>query len=502
MYYPITITIKQLVSERSGLNYRFFLPALQRQFVWLDNPKEEKIETLFDSLLKGYPIGSFLLWQVQRDDLEGQRIEKFTREYKESNPFNEVVTERYANDEKRLTALYIGLTGSITIIRKSSPIQKRLYINLEKKIDSQTEQPKYILSFFSDKEIAERKEKGEFWFKCSDILTTKNTDISSKYAENKDAQNILFNFLDFVNSSITMPCYEFDKDKAVEVFTRINSQGERLDKTDLLLSFIITFFTKKDIKEDIQTLVSNWKEKGFAQIDSEAFLTICMILQGEKAKFKVSDFSKPIVNLIENEWERIQRSINHVVKRLTNLGYAESNLSLNIIYCLVVASYKKLLNEKDVDDPTLLDFVQRLQLVSFFGEGTTGKLQTIIENMKGINSFFEFKEKIKDKLEVSTIEDIIERADYTKSSVALAVLQVLFGNRNRKDQIDHIYPHELLKKRKEKDYKRAHELFNLQFLEDHANQRKGEEEPQKWLDKQYGIGTEEQKKFKELHTFL
>ena len=35
------------------------LPAIQRDFVW----SEEKAEKLFDSIMRGYPVGIILLWE-------------------------------------------------------------------------------------------------------------------------------------------------------------------------------------------------------------------------------------------------------------------------------------------------------------------------------------------------------------------------------------------------------------------------------------------------------
>lgn len=53
----IQMTVGQLVEDiRSG---RTGLPDLQRPFVWKDN----KIRDLFDSMLKGYPIGYVMLWE-------------------------------------------------------------------------------------------------------------------------------------------------------------------------------------------------------------------------------------------------------------------------------------------------------------------------------------------------------------------------------------------------------------------------------------------------------
>ena len=44
-------------------NGRIGLPDLQRPFVWRDN----KVRELFDSMLKGYPIGYIMLWESPAD---------------------------------------------------------------------------------------------------------------------------------------------------------------------------------------------------------------------------------------------------------------------------------------------------------------------------------------------------------------------------------------------------------------------------------------------------
>lgn len=51
------ITIKEVIEE---INVSYFLPDIQREYVWLDRVAEKKIEQLFDSILRNYPIGSFL----------------------------------------------------------------------------------------------------------------------------------------------------------------------------------------------------------------------------------------------------------------------------------------------------------------------------------------------------------------------------------------------------------------------------------------------------------
>lgn len=51
---PITISDAILHIERR----EYLLPAIQRKFVW----SSEQIERLFDSIMRGYPINTFMFW--------------------------------------------------------------------------------------------------------------------------------------------------------------------------------------------------------------------------------------------------------------------------------------------------------------------------------------------------------------------------------------------------------------------------------------------------------
>ena len=44
----------------------YLLPAIQREFVW----DEQQIINLFDSIMKDYPIGTFLFWNLEKDRIK------------------------------------------------------------------------------------------------------------------------------------------------------------------------------------------------------------------------------------------------------------------------------------------------------------------------------------------------------------------------------------------------------------------------------------------------
>ena len=64
MAFQTAVTIRSVLE--SVEHRKYVLPAIQREFVWRPN----QIECLFDSLMRGYPIGSFLFWIVKRENIE------------------------------------------------------------------------------------------------------------------------------------------------------------------------------------------------------------------------------------------------------------------------------------------------------------------------------------------------------------------------------------------------------------------------------------------------
>ncbi|MGH7851172.1 MAG: DUF262 domain-containing protein [Thermodesulfobacteriota bacterium] len=139
MSFEKPITIKEAVENIHRKKY--LLPAIQREFVW----EPEQIEKLFDSLMRDYPIGSFLYWQVEKENIGNYQYYEFIRNYHEienrHNPKANVSTDEgitaILDGQQRLTTLYIGLMGTYAYKLpyrrwndKSAYPQRKLYINL------------------------------------------------------------------------------------------------------------------------------------------------------------------------------------------------------------------------------------------------------------------------------------------------------------------------------------------------------------------------------------
>jgi uncharacterized protein with ParB-like and HNH nuclease domain len=133
-----TTTIEQVVDQ---INRSYFLPAIQRPYVW----EPEQIVALFDSLLKGYPISSFLFWELKPENRRNWEIYKFVEQYKSRVVYNEVAESDgrdivlVLDGQQRLTSLLIGLRGSYTVKTKGKRwdnpdawVKQRLYMDLFK----------------------------------------------------------------------------------------------------------------------------------------------------------------------------------------------------------------------------------------------------------------------------------------------------------------------------------------------------------------------------------
>ncbi len=94
------------------------LPSMQRKFVWED----WRIINLFDSIMKGYPFGSFIFWHISdKTSLNKYKFYEFIKNYSDKSNLNEVAgtiledsIDVVMDGQQRLTSINIGVKGSIT----------------------------------------------------------------------------------------------------------------------------------------------------------------------------------------------------------------------------------------------------------------------------------------------------------------------------------------------------------------------------------------------------
>ncbi|MGL2905964.1 DUF262 domain-containing protein [Helicobacter pylori] len=509
-------TIKEVVDE---LNGRYFLSDFQREYVWLNNADEKKIEQLFDSILRGYPIGSFLFWKLQKEDIAKSdeqdsdklnfQLYQFITNYDERKPHNEKIRiEQIKRDDlcivldgqQRLTSLYIGLKGTRTLKKKNAKInnpnayeEKRLYLNLKHQPNMDNPEDNYQFEFHAKKPENDKK---HWWFKVGDILELKSVwNYANEHGLKGNELELLENLKNAFCTEKLISFFEEtekDLDKVLNIFIRVNSGGVKLSHSDLLMSILTASFSS-DIREKMNELVDALKEKGFPNVGQDQVLKTCLLLIGKDTTFELKNFNKPNIKKIEDNWEKITDSIYKAAKLLETFGYASY---LGSAYILSSLAYFYFLNSKmdKNDEQQALKFVRNAQITSYFTPSTDTKLNNIANSMKDAQTFESFNHNLA-KHETSPLKitnDAIEEMMCSSiHALVFPILQILYPHLNYKTttfHIDHIYPKSKFKKNKKLDkdfYECENHLFNLQLLEGAENSAKKDKDPEVWLKEEY-----------------
>ncbi|UOS40266.1 DUF262 domain-containing HNH endonuclease family protein [Helicobacter pylori] len=511
-------SIKNVVDE---LNVRYFLPDIQREYVWLKKADEKKIEKLFDSILRGYPIGSFLFWKLQKEDIAKSdeqdenklnfQLYQFIENYDERKPHNEKIRiEQISRDDlsivldgqQRLTSLYIGLKGTRTLRRKyakkNNPNdyeEKRLYLNLKHQPNMDNPEDNYQFEFHAK---VPTNDKNHSWFKVGDILELESgvLNYAQKHGLEENELNLLEKLKDAFHTKQLISFFEEKEknlNKVLNIFIRVNSGGVKLSYSDLLMSILTASFSS-DIREKMNELVDALKDKGFPNMEQDQVLKTCLLLIGKDTTFELKNFNKNNVKEIEENWEKITESIYDAAKLLEDFGYVKYLGSAYILSTLAYFYFLKQKMDKN-DEEQARKFVRNAQITSYFTPSTDTKLSIITHSIKEARTFEAFNHNLAKhqtcplKITNDAIEDMVCASSDAR---VFPVLQILYPNLNYKTttfHIDHIYPKSKFKKENNKLDKDFYEcgnyLYNLQLLEGQENRAKKDKDPEVWLKEEY-----------------
>lgn len=553
MAYEKPITIKEAIS--SIKDQEFILPAIQREFVWNTN----QIEILFDSILRDYPISTFLFWKVKAENIQKFKFYRFLPFYHQRDKKHNEPAElsdskdRFAvlDGQQRLTSLYLGLNGSYAYKlaryewKSDHAFPKRhLYLNLLSKADEN--EKLYDLRFLSEDDLKYLNEKYPekyHWFRVGQILEFKDligvikylssnslTD-SSKYAEEQIefATDLLSKLYKSINEDPLINYYlekSHELDKVLHIFIRVNSGGTKLSYSDLLLSIATAQWKDKDAREIIHGFVDNINKinPGF-NIDKDLVLKSCLVLSDLKdIKFKVDNFSSENMSLIEKEWDIISQALYNAVQLIASFGFNSKSLTaynaiIPIAYFLkkneigdeILSSSSQATNRK-----LLKEWLIRALLKKVFG-GTPDNLypvyreivsnnlgqfplEQLIERYKGTNKSLSFDE--------ATIENLMN-TQYG-SAFAFMLLSLVYPlNHHYIFHQDHIHPKKYftdkeLKKLNIEDeitrneYKKVfNAVSNIQLIQETENLEKNATPFENWLLSRYK--NEDLSNYKNLH---
>jgi hypothetical protein len=125
-----------------------------------------------------------------------------------------------------------------------------------------------------------------------------------------------------------------DYDRVLEIFTRANDGGAKLDKSDLLLSMVTAKWDHINAREEIYRLVDRIN-KGLSRrndIDKDFVLKCALVLSDLPVAYKVDHFTSVNMQLIAAKWPQIKQAIEAGFNLVNSFGVDRTNLtSLNAV---------------------------------------------------------------------------------------------------------------------------------------------------------------------------
>lgn len=513
---------------------RIFLPLIQRKFVW----EEEQITKFFDSIMQGYPFGTFLFWKVKVSTINAEElpIYEFIKNYDERDKtYNPRASVAHRNEDEyvylaldgqqRLTSLYISLCGSL---RKKIPKKrwdnpdafpmKELYFNLKSNSKSVIEGIFYEFAFLT-KESA-NSDNDKLWYRVKDILVypdesaiTTNYLIPNGLINDAVVTRNIIKLFDVLKKNDNISYFEIPEsyklDDVLDIFVRVNSGGTVLSKTDLLFSTIAANW--KEARDEIDEFLTTINGIGdHYEFDSDFIMRTCLYVLDMPILMTIKSFGKDNVASIRENWANIKRAIKETVVLLDEFGFSSDNITssnaiLPIIYYRFKAGKEAFASEQVRKDIRRYFIISQIKRV--FGGHSNQTLDTLRTKLKKSGKF-DYSELKNLSLaydnDLSCSEDDIKRwmGEFKKGPYTFLLLTLLYPNlkySQYKFEQDHIHPDAGFGKNKLKkiitpngeplsadeidDWReKSGTLPNLHLLDPKTNEERQDTPLEKWLE--------------------
>lgn len=488
-------------------NGKYLMPAFQRSFVW----DMRRIEKLWDSILQGYPISTFLFWHVDSENVTpGTEFCGFMRDVRFDFagkadkilyglcPINFGITDTAVLDgQQRLTSLYLTLLGDIGMRAKHQSTKNmnrsisKLMIELnQSRIETQEDfdVKKFDISFtkkdnlnattrFEIKRIFDKKfeDKNTRDIAIEEIVTRIPME-SKQYA--RDTLNLLCSKVFDEKLIRYTEIVGMNQDDALEMFVRFNSGGMNLKKSDITMAIFENYWAAAKMN------FGNLLKGSYSGFDTEFIIRTAHMLYGDVVK---SNITRQVAANLKNNWDCVVKAFENTAQILNELNIDVSRFrnSWNILVPIIFFVYYQPHYVEYMDG--ISAYIHRAILFGYFKSGTTGKLQTLKKQIQdnGYQLTVEIIDDIYDlRASDAKIEELLTyEKDSRMAGEILYYISKDWLNTDFEYHQDHLHPHNFfmgfkpygITQEKWVEWVRVHNRIpNLHYLYWRGNESKGE----------------------------
>lgn len=380
------------------------LPEMQRRYIW----PATRVRDLLDSLYRGYPSGSILIWETDQE--APTRVMAVSQK---QNPF--AGYKLLLDGQQRLTSLFAILRGEpVTVRGRKRPID--ILFNLEHPEGP----PAEVLEVESDEaalndedvdpdaeldeeledttqSINERLSKRTFvvasrnlianpkWIRVSEIFNEERTDWEllkplgvtpddpqwTKYTKRLARVRKIKDYPYVVNVLEKSLSYE----EVAEIFVRVNSLGMKLRGSDLALAQITARW--QNSLALLEEFIEECEDTGQFTLDTGLMVRGIVIFATDQSRFKAVGAIS--LERLQHSWEQAKRGIRFAINFLrANAHIEDESLLSSPFLILLVAYYGVIHNEKltDSEEKTLRRW---LYIAHTRGHYSRGSTETVLD---------------------------------------------------------------------------------------------------------------------------
>lgn len=360
---PQSSSFSTLISDiQKGL---IKIPQFQRDFVW----DLTKSANLMDSIIKGYPIGTFIFWKTKERLRSIRNIGGI--ELPEPTPGDFVYF--VLDGQQRLTSLFASLKG-ITVKRENGvgDDYSKMYVDLEADEDSQL----VVLDIENRKDKSYIKLKDLLYGGLS-LLASYPVEYHSRIDEyRKRIESYLFSIISLNEATL---------DVATEVFTRINVGGKPLTLFEIMVAKTYDSERNFDLSEKFQELIERLRPLNYETIsDATVLQCISIFIKKDCTRKEILKLSK--TEFIDT-WDKGVDAIEATIEYFRN--YYRIPVSQLLPYNALIVPFAYFFYH-NIDKPTgvkqkyLQDYFWRCALSGRFSSSVETKLGQDIRRIDSI----------------------------------------------------------------------------------------------------------------------
>jgi uncharacterized protein with ParB-like and HNH nuclease domain len=501
-------------------NNEIVLPAIQRDFIWSEN----QIEKLMDSIMRSYPIGIIFLWETYEDI----QYREFIKDFKINNDITYHYNSMHKrlkivlDGQQRLQSLFVGIYGTYE--------DKSLYFDILSGKDTENfKEDKYLFDFFLPKDADKYNEKQlslrlkhinddlnnyeiSYFCKLKELISmgarerqSFERDVGDKYKLSDEDKLRLSLNLTILYQSLTIdtnilrttvldenkpresPDRKTESD-VLEAFVRINLEGTRLSRSDLIFSMLKLNWGES--ATNLPDFVDRINEGNSFELDSDFVIRCLFAVSNLGTRFDINILRKKSnIELIKKNFEKCCDSIKSTIDFVQNQCLIASCKLIKSYYNLVpIVYYLFNITNHQVPNAEIVNVRKALYLFGFtspFSRYAESRLSKFIrEDLQPLSDMQDNRfplNKCYEKL--FTWENVTEyNSNFLQKnpSLALHLVQRLSGvhvhYEKNAPQIDHIFPKSVLKKEGYKDNE-INYFANYWILTKNKNQNKYSKPP-------------------------